>query len=346
VITRELVDLADRVIASAPVSTDIPWLPELEEIPAVLDPDRLRARPRGRRGPLTVGYIGTVDPAKMHPDFVSLAARVRAEGVRFAVCGDGDGYARLDAEARRLGVGDRLELRGWVEDVGKALAGFDVFGYPLCRDNYSAGELVLQEAMAAGVPPVVLPYGGAARQVEDGRTGLVAADEDDYVAKLELLAADSALRAELGAAARGHALRTWSADAIARRWTAVYDELLESPKRSPRWPGPRFESGAELFVSSLGPEGGAFRESLEGGDAESDLAVRRSPAVLVRGDGGLLDFRRRFPGDPHLRLWLGLALAGQGRPALAAGELAAARRLGMDATRIERPLAELTGAPA
>jgi hypothetical protein len=346
VIAPELVELADRVIASAPVSTDIPGLPELEEIPAVLDPDRLTARPRERHERLTVGYVGTVDPVKMHPDFVSLAARVRVAGVRFVVCGDGDGYARLDAEARRLGVGDRIDLRGWVEDVGAALAGFDVYGYPLCEDNYSAGELVLQEAMAAGVPPVVLPYGGAARQVEDGRTGLVAADEDDYVAKLELLGADSALRAELGAEAREHALRTWSADAVARRWAAVYDELLESPKRRPRWPGPPLTGGAELFVGSLGPEGGAFRESLEGGGAEPDLAVRRSPAVLIRGDGGLLDFRRRFPGDPHLRLWLGLALAGQGRPALAAGELTAARRLGIDEARVEGPLAELTGAPA
>ncbi len=56
--------------------------------------------------------------------------------------------------------------------------------------------------------------------------------------------------------------------------------------------------------------------------------------MLVSGDGGVLDFRRRFPSDPHLRLWSGLALRAQGRNAFAAGEFAAAARLGCDRARL------------
>ena len=41
------------------------------------------------------------------------------------------------------------------EDVRPVLAQLDVFGYPLDADTSATGELSLQEAMHAGIPPVV-----------------------------------------------------------------------------------------------------------------------------------------------------------------------------------------------
>lgn len=343
-VTDELVALGDRAVASGPM----PGREGLELLPVVLDATRVAAvEPRLHDG-FVAGYIGTVDPVKMHPRYVELCAAVERPDARFVVCGSGAGFTAIAAEAERLGVRERFELRGWVGDVGAELAGFDVFGYPLRPDNYSTAELVLQEAMMAGVPPVVLPYGGAGALVEDGVTGLVAADERAYPRALERLAADPALRRRLGAAARGHARAALSALAVARRWAELYGELVERPKRPRAWPGPALSRGSDIFLAALGPAREPFGASIAGagGSAAADDAIAASPPPLAWGDGGILDYRRRFPGDGWLRYWAGLVLEAAGRPALAAGELAAAVRLGVDPARAEPRLATLTEAAA
>lgn len=342
-VTDALVGFADRPLASGPMPDREP----LPLIPATLDPGRVEGVPPHRHDGYVVGYIGTVAATKMHPDFVALCAAVRRDDARFAVCGSGDGFTAIAAAAGRLGIGGRFELRGWVDDVGTELAGFDVFGYPLRADNYSTAELALQEAMLAGVPPVVLPYGGAAGVVEDGRTGIVAADERDYSRAIERLGDDVELRRALAAGARRHARAALSPVAAGRRWRELYGEMMEAPKRPRRWPGPPPRPGAELFVASLdkSPAAGPFTASLRG-EAAADEAIAASSPPLAQGDGSVLDYRRRFPDDPHLRLWSGLVVERLGRPALAAGEFAAAIRLGIDRARAEPRLLALGGAAA
>ena len=332
VLAPELIALPDAFVASTPITG------EPVVIPDIADPARLEGMSPGGHRDYAVGYLGTVDPSKMHAQFTDMSAAVDVPGCRFVVAGTGDGFAAIAARAEELGARDRFDLRGYVRDVRPVLAGIDVFGYPLCRGNYGAAELVLQEAMHAGVPPVVLPHGGAATLVDDGETGIVAADEREYVQALERLGRDPDLRGRLGTAAREHARREWSPAAIAGRWADVHDELLQSPKRS-RPPLPPAARGAELFVAGLGAEGGPFRDSLDGASHEADAPIAQAAPVVVSSDGGLLDYRRRYPDDPELRLWSGLVLRAQGRNALAAGELAAAIRLGCDPRRAAPALA-------
>lgn len=347
VVSDEIVELADRAVAGGP----LPGRRDLDLVPALLDPARIEGIERRSHEGFVVGYIGTVATTKMHPGFVGLCLAVDRDDARFVVAGLGDGFAAIAAEAERLGARDRFELRGFVDDVGHELAGFDVFGYPLRPDNYGAAELVVQEAMLAGVPPVVLPYGGAAGLVEDGRTGLVAADEREYPRALERLAADPDLRLRLGEAAREHARTAFSPAAVARRWAELYGEMLEIPKRGRSLgdSAPRF--GAELFLASLGASAGraVFDASRAGGPVEAAAAddeIARSATVLGTTDGGVLDYRRRFPDDPWLRYWSGLVLEALARPALAAGELAASARLGIDPARTEPRLTSLIGVAA
>jgi hypothetical protein len=74
--------------------------------------------------------------------------------------------------------------------------------------------------------------------------------------------------------------------------------------------------------------------------AEQELAA--VPDMLWTGGGGISEYRDRHPDDPHLRLWCGLLLRRDGRAALAAGELAAALRLGLDEPRVHAYLREAT----
>jgi glycosyltransferase involved in cell wall biosynthesis len=360
---------ADVTIASGPHGYAGPVFRGLDErtraertafVICAPDFSRLAGLTRRPHGGFTVGYIGTVDAVKMHPDYVAMSAAVDVPGVRFIVCGNGGGFAALRKNAAALGVLDRFELRGYVEDIASVLAGLDVFGYPV---THASGELVLQEAMFAGVPPVVLATGGAAEIIEHDRTGLVAAGPDAYARAIERLYRDPDARRRLGANAAAHARQVLGADRAAASLTDIYERVMRRPKRTRTWPFPDRAvagSGAETrsaaawtFTDMLGPTAARpFLTSLTSTDTaallEAEAAIAASPPVIVDGaSGGVIHYRRCHPSDPHLRLWSGLVLGAGGRPALAIAELEAARGLGLDHWRVSwyvAQLARMTGA--
>jgi glycosyltransferase involved in cell wall biosynthesis len=352
VVTPELVAFADTFVAATAQTSRLPVLDAPPQvIVEAFDPRRVaRVEPRPHDG-FAVGYIGTVDPVKMHPRFAELVGAVEVPGARFVVCGSGGGFHALAEKGRRLGISERLDLRGYVEDVGGVLAELDVFGYPLAPGNYSASDLSLLEAMAAGVPPVVLPHGGTHALVRDGETGLVARDEAEWPRHVERLAADPALRARLGANARAEASRRTPTDA-ARAWGGVYAELLERPKRERAWPRHRDAgrfTGAAAFVESLGATAPEFATSLAARDdaeaAEAEELIAAAPPVVASAaGGGVLHYRRHYARDGYLSLWSGLVLEAAGKHVLAVAELKRALDLGCDAPRVRRYLARAADA--
>ena len=122
-----------------------------------------------------VGYIGNVDYAKMHPDFLDICNQVDISDVHFIVVG-GPNSKRLEEEASRRGIGHKFRFTGFVSEKEKwdYLSRFDVFGYPLAPHHYGSCDQVLQESMAAGVVPVVLANPMESYMIKDRVTGLVA----------------------------------------------------------------------------------------------------------------------------------------------------------------------------
>jgi hypothetical protein len=296
-------------------------------VPASRDLTFLDGIGRAPHDTFNVGYVGTVDVAKMHPNFVALSARVDVPHVRFVVCGRGNGFRAIRRQAERLGVGDRFVLRGFVPDLRDALATFDVFGYPLGPENYSSAELVLHEAMYAGIPPVILRRGGAQSTVIHAETGLVVDTDDEYVDAIAHLYRRPGERARLGANAARYARALFGVERTADGWSAAYERVMRRPKRSRRLD--MNGRGAALFVDALAGAAPEFSVSLRSTDddalIEADGKIACAPGpVTSAASGGVLHYRRRFPDDPMLRLWSGLVLAHSGHPALAVAEFAGA----------------------
>lgn len=340
VLPRELIELADEVVASCDHTTTLSGLEGLEVVPAVAGWERVADIEPRRGEACTVGFIGKLDFAKLHPGFVAMCASVPVPDVRFVVYGLGSAHATLRRQAAEHGIADRFDLRGFVEDIASAIGEMDVFGYPLAEGTYAASELVLQEIMYAAVPAVVLGPEALRGTVIHGKTGLVAEDPAGYAHAIASLIARPEERRRLGAAAREHAIHAWSPEVVAPRWIAVYDSLLRRPKRV-RPPYPLAPTGARRFARSLGGGAPVFLRALAPSDddvAAAERQIAASSEVLWTG-GGIAEYRDRYPDDPHLRLWSGLLLHRNGRPALAAGELAAAVRLGLDGPRVAAYLA-------
>lgn len=165
--------------------------------------DRPDERPTVRR----VGMVARLSPWK--GQLLLLDAFARAFGgseVRLVLAGSpafGETTfpAEISRRARELGVEDRVDLAGHVEDVSALLNELDICVQASTRPE-PLGQNVLQY-LAAGRPTVVADEGGPAEWVSDGLNGshFRANDVDDLARVLTRLAADRAFRTRLARSA-------------------------------------------------------------------------------------------------------------------------------------------------
>lgn len=277
-----------------------------------------------QHGGFNVGYIGTVNPVKMHKDYIALHTGINVPGLKVICCG-GDRQVYLKQQAEQLGVGATFDFRGYVPEIAPVLAELDVYGYPLCPDTYAASELNLQEAMAAGIPPVVFPHGGLKTLVIDDYTGLVVRSAAEYRQAIEFLHQNPADRLRLGENARHFAAQMFGAERNAPRMNKYYERILAGPKTKRPWqselPAPggepatyRTDYGSRIFIESLGGTRPEFLASLEGQKIEdlfcAESLIAQSSDLMCRA--GILPYGGAYPNDPMLQLWGGLSLLGTG----------------------------------
>jgi len=104
----------------------------------------------------------------------------------------------LETLAVALGIADRIQFTGWLDDPESCFADCDVVVFP-SRWQEPFG-LSGAEALAHGVPVVAFDTGGVREWLDDGRGGFVVPEKDlqAMADKLDTLASDSALRREMG----------------------------------------------------------------------------------------------------------------------------------------------------
>jgi len=354
VITLELLKMFDTFVASSPNTLNLENVKlagrrSAELVFAGADFARLEDIQVAHHSMFNVGYIGTIDFAKMHPNFLKISAEIEIPNVRFILCGAGNATKTIKRQTLENRVEERFEFFGYVEDIRAVLARLDVFGYPLCQDNYSTSELVMQEAMYAGIPPVVLPFGGAPHLIVHGESGLVARDEKEYARAIEFLYKNPSERFRLGRNAAVRARQLFGARNCAERFNYIYSRVLEIPKRMPpalhdmtanEDPITELNLGAALLIRSLGDEAADFRISLSTVEENMVLAAegRIATATPALADC-ILHYLNHFPNDGHLALWSGLVLLNRNRPALATAAFSRAIDLGRDHWRVHWYLA-------
>ncbi|MCL5105167.1 MAG: glycosyltransferase [Armatimonadetes bacterium] len=175
------------------------------------------------------GMIANLRPAKDHALLIEAAAQVirRIPDAHFIITGDGCGTdcATLTEHCSRLGVGERVHLAGFRDDIPAALGALDVF---VLATKIEGLPVSVIEAMAAGLPVVASHVGGVHELVEEGVTGyLVPAGNRDALADCvtELLS-DSDLRARFGEAGCRRAGALFSLEAMAAAHRELYTECI------------------------------------------------------------------------------------------------------------------------
>jgi glycosyltransferase involved in cell wall biosynthesis len=173
-------------------------------------------------GPLVV-TISRIAPQKSLDVLVRAAAALERP-VTWVVIGAGEPelQATLEGAAERLGA--PVHFVGHVPDPSQWLAVADLFVLP---SQWEARALVVQEAMAAGVPVVATDTGGLHDLVGEAGLLVPVGDADAVARAVEQVLDSPALRESLSRQGRQVATSWDDSEATARRWRQWYTALPE-----------------------------------------------------------------------------------------------------------------------
>jgi glycosyltransferase involved in cell wall biosynthesis len=153
----------------------------------------------------TVVFVGRLAEEKHVDVLINAVSKTPAElNVHLEIVGGGEVRPALEAQAKRLGLEDRVRFLGLAsdEDLRKAYIKADLFCMPGTAELQS---LVTLEAMSASTPVVLADAMALPHLVRDGENGylFIPNDSDDLAKKItRILELPAAERAAMGQASR------------------------------------------------------------------------------------------------------------------------------------------------
>ena len=206
---------------------------EIEVIPNFIDPgvyDRAKykaaLRDQVAATDRVLMHISNFRPVKRVRDVVRVFARVGEQIPSVLVMvGDGPDRVHAEAEARELGVEDRVFFLGKIEAVAPLLSAADLFLIPSQSESFGLSAL---EALASGVPVVGSAVGGLPEVVRDGETGALCevGDVDGMANAAMDILRDRDRWQRMSTLAARDARERFSMDDVVEQYESFYDLAL------------------------------------------------------------------------------------------------------------------------
>ena len=206
----------------------------IESVPTGIDAGRFRpgdrAAMRAKVGLPTegmlLGIVATLRSWKGH-EYLIKAMPSLPRNLHLVIVGDGPMREVLKNIAEELDLRVRVRVRmvGEQQDVLPWLQAFDLFALPSYANEGVPQALV--QAMLCGLPCVTTLVGSIGELARDEVTALVVPPRDApaLASAIARLAAEPALRNELGIAARRHCVENFSYERMLDRMEAIYHDV-------------------------------------------------------------------------------------------------------------------------
>ena len=181
---------------------------------------------------LVVGSVGNLLPLKNYASLVRWCAEIAPHfpGLQLLISGEGQERQALESLIGALQLTGKVRLLGFRTDIPAVLGLMDIFAFPSLSEGLPRAVM---EAMAAGLPCVVMDVGGNAEAVVDGETGFVVplGDGEQFKRALSRLLQNAALRKKMGAAGKKRAFALFNPKRLAAQYTDLYRSLLPPDPR-------------------------------------------------------------------------------------------------------------------
>ncbi len=240
-VVRRVLRGADRHTA---ISTDIAarardqfdFQRPIDVISLGIQPPEFRARPREELGLRNdrkyLVSVGRLVRRKNYANLLRALATLDHEDTDLLLIGDGPELETLKSLATELGVLDRVQFRGFVDEETKfqLLAASDAFVLTSLHEGFG---LVYLEAMHCGLPVIASSGGGQEDFLVDQKTGFVVPPEDLVALRtaIDRIAGDDELRESFCASNR-RLVKDYYVSRTAQRYETLLAEACKRPTRS------------------------------------------------------------------------------------------------------------------
>jgi glycosyltransferase involved in cell wall biosynthesis len=166
--------------------------------------------------------VGRLTTQKNLPLMLRAFAQGSVSSDTLTLVGDGPLRKSLEAQARALGLSDRVHFTGHVTEIAPLLAKADFY---LMSSHYEGVPAVIVEALAAGLPIITTDCSNAISVMLDGgRLGRIVAtgDEQEMARAIKFAAPDFHLKTE-----RIDMARKFTLENSARLYTNLFSELVD-----------------------------------------------------------------------------------------------------------------------
>lgn len=249
-----------------------------------------------------MGYIGSIDFAKMHPDFVQICSKIDIPNVKFIICGDGCDLDTLKQQVKSLKLDTTFEFYGYVQDIKPYLSLFDLFIYPLSKTHYGTCDQVIAETMACGIVPVVFDNYMENYMVHHLYSGMVAKNEKEFIKYVKLLYKNKSIRQILESNAKIEAIGKFSVGNMKHKWDKIFKEIINLDKCEKKWNNSDNLNinPYEIFLESIGQYSKIF---LSNDEKKIKIFLNKSTIWKSNGNGSIKQYQRFFKKDSLLYNW-------------------------------------------
>ena len=175
-----------------------------------------------------VGMVGRLDHQKGHRFFLQAMPEIvkAVPDVKFLIVGDGPLRGKLEELGREFKVERQVIFTGSRRDIPELISIMDVFVLPSISEGFGN---VLLEAMAMGKPVVASRVGGIPEIVTPGLNGLLVepARPSEMASSVLKLLKDPGEAKRLGEAGREKVKKIFTAETMAKKIEAVYNEIIK-----------------------------------------------------------------------------------------------------------------------
>ena len=187
-----------------------------------------------RPGEFAVGTVTRLHDSKGNEYLVEAARQVvdARPQARFFLVGEGPMREALEAQAARLGLGDRFVFAGFQRDVAAVLSAFDLSVFP---SLWEGTPITAFEALARGKPIVATDADGLLDILQDGRDAVIVPKRNApaLADRIVWMIDHPGERARFATAARQTGQR-YGIDAFVAKMARLYEVLHEVSRRTRR----------------------------------------------------------------------------------------------------------------
>jgi glycosyltransferase involved in cell wall biosynthesis len=184
------------------------------------------------QGERRVAYVGRIKRYKRLDRLIRMIPALLKEfpDVQLDIAGSGDAQPELEALIGELGLQDHVVVHGFVDERKKTeiLGRAAVFATPSMHEGWGLSAI---EANSYGCPAVAYDVPGLRVAIWNGKTGLLAENDDSFCRALSTFLRDADTRRRYSDAARDWAGRfTWETSARETLEVLYYGRTLQPPR--------------------------------------------------------------------------------------------------------------------